>query len=146
VSNLRRVNTLRIIAAGALARTGSRAFTHVDEELKELGGVARVTPERRKHLLQLLHATRSLETALKEVIRSHGTKPANSLGPVLRQLTQIPVGSPGHLTQANSDRFRRTVRVARNKFAHEANAFPRTARETEGILSEIEACFVIAVR
>jgi hypothetical protein len=108
--------------------------------------VARVTPERRRHLLQLLHATRDLDTALKEVIRGSGVSPRNSLGPVLHQLTQIPAGAPGHLTHADYNRFMRTVRVARNKFAHEANAFPRSARETEGILSEIEVCFVRAVR
>jgi hypothetical protein len=142
----RRVLTLRAISQGARARTGSDVFNHIDHELQELAAVARVQPERRKNLLQLLHATRALETALKEVIRSHGIQPAPSLAPIFRQLTQIAYGHPGYLTAANARRFNQTVRIARNRFAHEANAFPRSAREAESVLSEIEACFLLVVK
>jgi hypothetical protein len=142
----RRVATLRAIAQAARARTASQVFVHIDQELQEFGEVNRVSPERRRHLLQLLHANRALETALKEIIRSYGTKPKDSLGSVLTQLTLIPFGKPGFLTATNAGRFKQTVRVARNRFAHEANAFPRSARETENILGEIEACFVLAVK
>ncbi len=71
MSSLRRVNTLRAIAKSARTRIGSNIFNHVDQELQELAAVARINPEKRKNLLQLLHAIRSLETALKEVVRSH---------------------------------------------------------------------------
>src|ERR1700730_7058632 len=143
MSNSRRVLTLRAISQGARARTNSQVFNSIDHELQELAAVARVHPERRKNLLQLLHA---LETALKEVIRSYGLQPAFSLGPVFKQLTQIPYGHPGYLSIANARRFHQTVRVARNRFAHEANAFPRSAREAERVLSEIEACFLLVVK
>jgi hypothetical protein len=142
----RRVATLRAIAYGARVRTGSFVFNHIDHELQELGGVNHIHPEKRRHLLQVLHACRALETALKEIVQSHGITPQHSLGPVLKQLTQIPHGSPGYLTIGNARRFGQTVRLARNRFAHQANAFPRSARETESILSEIEACFVLVVR
>lgn len=146
MSNSRRVLTLRAISQGARARTNSQVFNSIDHELQELAAVARVHPERRKNLLQLLHAIRALETALKEVIRSYGVQPAFSLGPVFKQLTQIPYGHPGYLSIANARRFHQTVRVARNRFAHEANAFPRSAREAESVLSEIEACFLLVVK
>lgn len=146
MSSQRRVLTLRAIAQGARARTGSSVFAHIDYELQELAVVMRVQPERRKHLLQLLHAVRALETALKEVVRSHGIQPGNSLGRIFRQLEQIPLGQPGYLNSTNARRFNQTIRIARNKFAHEANAFPRSSRETESVLSEIEACFSLAVR
>ena len=146
MSSLRRVNTLRAIAKSARTRIGSNIFNHVDQELQELAAVARINPEKRKNLLQLLHAIRSLETALKEVVRSHGISPGHSLGPIFRQLESIPYGQPGYLNAANARRFGQNVRVARNRFSHEANAFPRSARETESILSEIEACFTLAVR
>lgn len=142
----RRVQTLRAISQGARARTGSNVFVHIDHELAELASVAHVSPEKRRNLLQLLHAVRALETAIKEIIRSYGIQPAYSLGPVFKQLTQIPYGTPGYLSSASARRFNQTVRTARNRFAHEANAFPRSARETESILSEIEACFVLVVK
>jgi hypothetical protein len=146
MSSQRRVLTLRAIAQSAGTRTGSNAFNQIDQELQELGAVNRVSPERRKNLLQLLHAIRALETALKEVVRSYGIQPAYSLKPVFRQLEQIAPGQPGYLNSANARRFNQTIRIARNRFAHEANAFPRTAREAESLLSEIEACFSLAVR
>jgi hypothetical protein len=146
MSTQRRVLTLRAISQGARARTGSDVFNHVDQELQELAAVARVHPERRKGLLQLLHAVRALETALKEIIRSYGIQPTHSLGPVFKQLTQLNYGSPGYLSPGSASRFNKTVRIARNKFAHEANAFPRSAREAESILSEIEACFLLVVK
>jgi hypothetical protein len=146
MSNSRRVLTLRAISQSARARTNSHVFNSIDRELQELAAVARVLPEKRKNLLQLLHAIRALETALKEVIRSYGVQPAFSLGPVFKQLTQIPYGHPGYLSIANARRFHQTVRIARNRFAHEADAFPRSAREAESVLSEIEACFLLVVK
>jgi hypothetical protein len=146
MSSQRRVLTLRVLTQSARARTASNVFNQVDQELQELGAVIRVHPEKRKNLLQLLHAVRALETALKEMIRSRGIQPAPSLSPVFRQLQQIPLGQPGYLSSANARRFNQTIRVARNRFAHEANAFPRSAREAESLLSEIEACFSLTVR
>ena len=146
MSNVKRVQLLRAIVAGAKARTAGTGFVHVDLELQEIVGVKRTSPERRRMLLEVLHSTRALDTALKEVLRSHGVTPQHSLGPILGQLTLLPVGAPGYLTPANRARFHQTVRVARNNLAHNANAFPRSSRETQGILSEIEACFVLAVK
>jgi hypothetical protein len=146
MSTQRRVLTLRAIAQSARARTGSSVFNQIDRELLELAAVVRVSPEKRKNLLQLLHAVRALETALKEIVRIHRIQPAHSLGRIFRQLEQIPRGQPGYLSVANARRFNQTIRVARNRFAHEADAFPRSAREAESLLSEIEACFSLAVR
>lgn len=142
----RRILTLRAIAQSARARTGSPIFNQIDQEIQELGDVSRVTPQRRKHLLQVLHACRALETALREVLRSYGINPQTSLGPLFRQLALIPAGQPGFLTPANARRFGRTVRGARNRFTHQANAFPRSSREAEDVLSEIQTCFTLAVR
>jgi len=146
VSSPRRIETLRALAKGAHTRIGSAVFVHVDHELQEISAVARVTPERRKHLLQVLHAARALETALKEIIRGHGVSPRPTLGGVLHQLASIPRGQPGYLAGNHVGRFGATVRDVRNRFAHSANAFPRSFRETEQFLDEIERCFALAVR
>jgi len=95
MSTSRRIATLRAISQGAGARIGSAVFVHIDHELQELGHVARVHPEKRTLLLQVLHACRALETALKEMIQSHGVEPANSLNALFTQLTNIPYGTPG---------------------------------------------------
>src|SRR3954453_13367375 len=100
-----RFDVLRVIAAGALARTSLQGFTDVDQELQELAGVRRVTPERRRHLLEVIHGMRALNTALKEVVRSHGCTPESSIGRLLYQLRQLPISNPSHLDQRNFSRF-----------------------------------------
>jgi hypothetical protein len=145
-AGLRRFEVLRVIAAGALARTSLQGFADVDQELQELAGVRRVTPERRRHLLEVVHGMRALETALKEVVRSHGFRPESSIGRLLYQLSRFPISNPSHLNQRSFSRFMNTVRTDRNRFMHDANAFPRTAREADRILGEVAACFVMIVK
>jgi hypothetical protein len=86
----RRFDVLRVVAAGALARTSLQGFADVDQELQELASVRRVTPEKRRHFLEVVHGMRALDTALKEVVRSYGFRPEHSIGPLLYQLSQFP--------------------------------------------------------
>jgi hypothetical protein len=141
-----RSQALRVIVAGAKHRTGGQGFVDVDQELQELAGVRNVRPEKRRHLLEVLHGMRSLETALKEVVRSHGLTPQRSIGSVLRQLSQLPPARVSHLDNRSFNHFMSTVRVDRNRFMHAANVFPRTAREVNRVLGEIAACFTLIVK
>ena len=106
----------------------------------------RVTPEKRRHLLEIMHGMRALETALKEMVRSLGLTPRHSIGSVLHQLAQLPPRHASHLNQRSFNHFMNTVRVDRNLYMHAANAFPRTAREADRILGEIAACFTLIVK
>lgn len=142
----KRLQTLRALTAAAQSRSGLRSFNHVDEELQELGRSTKVSPERRKHLLQVFHGMRALETALKEVVRSHGVDPKDSLGGVLHQLSSFPAQHPAHLTQKELNRFLNSVRKARNNLMHRANAFPKSAREADATLGEVAACFALLVQ
>jgi hypothetical protein len=89
---------------------------------------------------------RALETALKEVVRSHGLSPRNSLGGILHQLNGFAANHPAHLSTRELNRFLQSVKDARNKLMHEANSFPNSAREAERILGEISACFSLLIR
>lgn len=141
-----RLDALRAIVAGARSRTSSRAFDHVDHELQEVGLAGRVSPERRRNLLQVFHGMRALDSALKEVLRSHGLTPKHSIGQLLHQMAALPPGHPCHLNAANLGRFLNSTGKDRNRIMHEANAFPRTNQEADRILGELAACFVLLVR
>jgi hypothetical protein len=56
------------------------------------------------------------------------------------------VSHPAHLSAKEFSRFWNTIRKVRNRFMHEANVFPRSAREAEQTLGEIAACFALLVR
>jgi hypothetical protein len=142
----KRLQTLRVLTATAQSRSGLTSFKHVDHELQEIGRSGKVSPERRRNLLQVFHGMRALETAMKEVVRSHGLDPSISLGGVLHQLNGFPVNHPAHLSMKELNRFLNNVKDARNKLMHQANTFPNSAKETDRTLGEISACFSLLVR
>ena len=141
-----RINTLRALVAGAQSRTGTSAFNDIDQEIQEVGWCNRVSPIRRRHLLQVFHGLRALESALKEVIRSHGFVPGMTLGEVLHQLNRFPPTHPAHLDASSLNRFLRSVKDERNRLMHNANVFPRSTREAERAFGEISACFTLLVK
>jgi hypothetical protein len=130
--------------AGASPQTPR--FADVDQELQELSSVFKVTPEQRRHMLEVFHGMRALETALKEMVRSYGFSAKDSIGGVLHQLAKLPSNHSGHLDQKSLNRFTNTVRKERNRFMHNANEFPRSARETNLILGEVAACLTMVVK
>lgn len=145
-SNSRRLQTLRALTAAAKSRSGLAAFNHVDHELQEIGTATRVSPQRRSHLLQVFHGMRALESALKEVARSHGLPTRNTLGGVFYELSNVPANHPAHLSARDRSRFLRNVASTRNSIMHQANKFPRSEREVSVTMGEIAACFSLLVR
>jgi hypothetical protein len=125
----------------------SSQLTTVDRELLELAGTTKVQLERRKHLMQILHATRALDTALGEVLRNYGIVPVpHSIGKRLWEFNHLPSAHTGYLADHIVHQFRQTVCNPRNRFMHEADAFPRGHRETDAVVSAIEACFSMVVK
>jgi dsDNA-specific endonuclease/ATPase MutS2 len=142
----KRVETLRTIAAGAKPGWNVKALNRVDQEFQEAGRVARLSPEKRRHLLQVFHGMRGLESALKEVVKSHGFTPEKTLGRVLHQLNKFPASHAAHLNAKELNRFLHSIKDVRNRFMHEADSYPRTAREADQVLGEIAACLSLLVR
>lgn len=123
-----RLQTLRALTAAAQARSGQASFNHVDHELQELARSAKLSREHPRYLLQVIHGMRALESALKEVVRSHGSTAGTSLGRVLHQLNGFHSTHPAHLSARDKSRFLQTVAAVRNHYMHEANAFPNSSR------------------
>lgn len=142
----KRLQTLRALTSAAGHRSGSSGFNHVDHELQEMSTSIRVSPMRRSHLLQVFHGMRALETALKEVAKSHGMPPSTSLGGVLHVMSGVHPTHPAYLSASDRSRFLRTVTPVRNTMMHQANIFPRSSREAEATMGEIAACFSLLVR
>jgi hypothetical protein len=139
-------DTLAIVLSKATVPISQVMRNAIEAELRERVGAARVSPERRMHLLQVFHSCRALESAMKEIVRTYINNPANSIGDLLQQLSRIPQGNAGHIDVSSYNYFMRTVRNHRNRYMHEANAFPTTSNQANQILSDIEACFVAIVK
>jgi|RhiMethySRZTD1v2_1073278.scaffolds.fasta_scaffold2003360_1 hypothetical protein len=141
-----RIKTMRALVAGAQSRSGGRAFKDVDQELQEVGWSHQVSPDRRRHLLQVFHGMRALESGLKEVLRSYDIDPGKTLGDVLHKLRTLKPAHPLHQEASQLHRLLRFLLHERNRLMHQANAFPRGAKEADRIFGEICACFTRLVK
>jgi hypothetical protein len=135
-----RIGALRAVLAAATPRTPS--LHAVDQELQELGRSSKVLPERRRHLLQVFHSMRALESALKALLRSY----ESSLGRVLYQLRSLPTTHPLYRDASALNRYLRSLPFQRNRLMHQANAFPRNAKEADEIVGEITTCFSLFLK
>lgn len=102
---------------------------------------------RRRELLALLHTTRLLDTALKELLSVHGIPIPNnrrSLGGYLRLLEGHNQPGVGTLPHGRAQYFQLTVVDPRNQVMHEADHWP-SVTQVNAVLSEMEACLSEAV-
>lgn len=137
----KRVDTLKVLTLGASSRIGAGALQNVLNELEEISSTGRITPIKRRHLQQVFHSLRALESALKQIIASHGHAPQESFGKLFYQMKDLPFNHPCHLDARSFGRFHKYLRDERNKYMHTADSFPRTERETNRLLGEIDSCF-----
>ena len=89
---------------------------------------------------------RALESALKALLQSYGTRPESSLGRVLHQLRSLPTTHPLYRDASTLSRYLRSLPFQRNRLMHQANAFPRNAKEADEIVGEITACFSLFLK
>ena len=135
----KRVETLQAALKAASPQFNSPTYQAIDAELGEAASVRRTNPERRRHLLQIMHFCRALNTALKQVVSNHGGNPDRAtMGQCFTQMTNPPMN---FITEETRNNFVKDVCEPRNTFMHEANAFPGSAYETAIHLGNIAACF-----
>jgi hypothetical protein len=140
-----RVRTLQALIASMPVIAFSTAAPAVHSELGEIVKSRRVRAGNRRRILQVLHATRALDTALKQFVRHHGCtdrlgKAPMSLGGYLSALEQHRVTAIGTLPASQRKHFQRVIADPRNRYMHEAGASPVSDTELAVLLSEIDAC------
>ena len=139
----RRVQTVRALVAGSVIAANTIQMTAIDLELEEAAKTVRIPQPSRRRLLQVLHTTRALDSSLREFLAVHQVPPGNSLGSYLKRLRDNnahPVIAP--LPAASRTRFQTRIVDLRNRYMHEAGAFPATKGETMQLLSEMHECLV----
>jgi len=112
----------------------------VDFELAELGKCVRLQPLNRQRLLQVIHASRALDTCLGSILRGSGIVPKHGIGKMLRQLMTLSPSVRGHLGNANVAAFISTIANKRNRYMHRAGSFPSSTQEVDKLVAEIHSC------
>ena len=138
----KRIESMRTLIAGSVIGAHPAEANLIDHELADASSTTSVPQLPRRRLLQILHTTRSLDSFLLCFL-GHHTVPGNpkSIGQYLKAL----VDNGGHptllpLSAMTKNRYQTSITNPRNRFMHQAGAFPATEGEVMQILSEMQAC------
>lgn len=139
MTSKKRVETIRILIGQHPALSASTKLAALYGELNRI-----LDSERSKRdsswLLSVLHTTRALDTTLSELLAAKNWTCAQpNLNEYLKVLTKQNV-----LSDKERGAFSKEIVHKRNKYMHEAGAFPAKP-EADGILREMEACLTIVV-
>jgi hypothetical protein len=113
-------------------------------EFQELQNVSKVTPDPRRRILEILHATRALDSTMDEIFTAIGepipTK-EKALGKYLNKLNSHTVVGPNkfatRLDEPSKLRYKTFVADVRNQMMHRAGEYPVSEKALEGFLAVV---------
>lgn len=134
----------------ALVRSSALYGAHpqpadIDAELEELGRCSRLQPVRRQRLLQVIHASRAIDTCLSTILVANGKTNPTGIGGKLHKLKSLPPTTRGYLNHATASAFEISIARKRNRYAHSAGAFPNSTQEVDSFVAEVHACLAMVV-
>lgn len=139
----RRINAIKAILAGSVIATKPE-HSIIESEFDEVWQVRRIPKLTRRRLLQVLHSTRALDTALQIFLDHHMITIARpSLGAYLEALVgHTSLSLARRLPRHDRQHFQRNIVRVRNRYMHRAGDFPGADHEVLTLISEMEACLV----
>jgi hypothetical protein len=114
--------------------------TMICAEFDEAVRASAIPAEGRRRLLQILHSTRALDTALKTFVQHHAITAKPSLGRYLTALTEHRVNGLRRLPKPRQTQYQQRIVDLRNKYMHEAGTAPNDHHEILALLSEMQSC------
>lgn len=144
---VRRISALKVLVAGSPGLVGTPLQPKIIDEFDEVIRVRGLQPRRRCRLLQILHSTRALDSALAAFLDYHGcrgeAKPP-SLGGYLKILTGLTelttrtgYVTPNRLPQHARDGYQKKIVKNRNRYMHESGKYPVNDAEISDLLAEM---------
>lgn len=134
---------MQALVRGSSIYTARNNLRDVDAELAELGRCARLRPVSRQRLLQVIHASRALDSCLREILKSNGVNPTHGIGGMLAQLRTLHPSTRGYLDHATANAFRTSIANKRNRYAHNAGSFPSSTLEVDRLVADVYACMAL---
>lgn len=136
---------MKALLAGSVACSSSSFYHDIIKELDELVATRRVSEQKRRLLLEVLHSTRALDSSLAAVNTHYSCDPAaRTLGQYLYALVNHSHTSLGRLSTNQVGQFNAKIVKLRNRYMHSAGAFPNKS-EVAHMLAVIEQCLATVV-
>lgn len=147
-----RVRTLQALILGSSALATSPLMPHIQAEFAEVHAVRKIRRANRRRLLEVLHSTRALDTTLSAFVGFHGcrnpksTGLPKSLGQYLNALHFHQSAGLRTITALQRSHFQKQIVDPRNRYMHEAGAYPTADVELQSLLSEMDTCLSVVLR
>ena len=138
----RRIKAIQAVIAGSVIGA-SPSFSVIASEYEEVLRSNQIQPLGRRRILQVLHSTRALDSALRTFTLHHGCYPPQnrrSLGGYLWQLTNNSPLAIAPLSDVERKRFQSSIVHVRNRYMHEAGAYPPGDHQILTLFSEMQTC------
>ncbi len=136
----RRITAMQALLVGTPV---SRCPEYVDihREFESVYEGRRIRNLRNRHLLQVVHSCRALDTCLKAVlIQDHQLAP-NGMGSALYQLRDHGIRRTGrHLAESLRRTHNASVARIRNHYLHSAGAYPGNSTQVDSLLTSMQSC------
>ena len=142
-----RTNTIKTILAGSCIRLHA-SYSLIDGELSECDRTARVSPNNRQWLLQILHLTRALDSSLIAFMGQRAIPidaKARHIKGYLRTLSNHSAPGVRRLPTQVVQNCQAAIVSPRNKYMHQAGAFPAAVKEVQSLRGEIETLLALVV-
>lgn len=139
-----RIATVQAILAGTCIGTGPSGPI-VQTEFGAVHEACRIRKPNRRRLLEVVHSARALDSSLKAFVQHHGCQETGkrlpcAMGGYLHALEKHSVVGLGKISAIQRKQFQTAIVDIRNRFLHEAGAFPLTDKEVDTLLSDMHAC------
>jgi hypothetical protein len=143
-----RIDTLKVLARHLLGDT--IPCEKVEKEFEEVKRVDSMAIEEKiRRLLQILHSTRALDSTLAAFINNYGYTdplyPIKKVRSLSGYLHLICYGNPAtanirKLEESDLKKYEQNIVHKRNRYMHEADAFPMNDLEILLLLSQMDEC------
>ena len=137
----KRIQTIRVLLAGSLPINACPRYADILDEFEQTYQAKKIPNLKRRWLIQVLHSTRGLDTALVAFLNFHAVATRRSLGGYLTALEKhSSAGLAKKLPPAARVRYQKTIVDVRNRHMHDAGAYPSSVGEVQRLLGEMSDC------
>lgn len=138
-----RINAIQALINGSVI-ANSPLFSRIAREYNDVLRVNKIKPLGRRRILQVLHSTRGLDSALSAFTTQHGCLPIKKFRTLGGYLSQLTRNNPSlsKLSHHEKSNFQKDIVELRNRYMHEAGAYPTSEAQVLGLLSDMESCLL----
>lgn len=133
---------ISIVVSHPISATANIAA--LEAEYRQVIDVAILTPPQRKHILQILHSTRALDSTLRAILDHYSIRgDADALGKYLYKFRDHRNRHISNICDATRMHYQTTIVQIRNLHLHNAGSYPNNDLDVYALIGEMNALLAL---